>query len=347
MARDCGTHTGRELATPRTCAGCPVGSPVSLALSFLMLVVLLGCAHTPPSPLAEATQAQLGTIGVVAVPVPPEVDYRTPGRGGAGGAAIGVTKGVGHGMLGAVMCTGVLAYCAPCVAGCAMAVVSPYLAVRYAMDQAKEGVSAETIAASEAAIQAVLGAPAHEAGVQADVLRLVATQTRHRVRPLPDEGIPSAAATAGYKGLTAHGIDTVIEITIQRLSLQCRTHGHGGGYNVGRISAADLNPALTLVVTARTRVLTAADGIELYGHTRDYLGRSATFADWGASDGQLLREGLAQRLRAMAAEIVSQVFGVAVPPIPEPEAPATPDPERAPEPPAQPSASGAGCPPCE
>ncbi len=140
--------------------------PVHLALSLLVLVVLLGCAHTPPSPLAEATQAQLGTIGVVAAPSPRQVDYRTPGRGGAGGAAIGAAKGAGAGGAGGRWLPGGLDGCGQCVAACAVAVGTPYLAVRYAVDQATEGVPAETIAASETAIQAVLAARNHEAVVR-------------------------------------------------------------------------------------------------------------------------------------------------------------------------------------
>ncbi len=56
---------------------------------------------------------------------------------------------------------------------------------------------------------------------------------------------------------------------------------------------------------------------------------------------------MAQRLQATAAEIVSQVFGAAVPPTPEPEAPPPPTATPESEPPVQPSASGAGCLACE
>ena len=344
MATDGRTPSGRAQMTSRTPTVCLGPFPVSSALSLLVLMVLCGCAHTAPSPLTDATQAQLGTIAVVAAQFTPEVDYRTPGRGGAGGAAIGTAKGVGLGVLGAVGCMGVLAYCAPCLEACAVAVGTPYFAVRYAVDQATEGVAADTIAASEAAVQAVLGARNHEAVVGAEVFRLAAVHTRHQLMPLPDEGLPSAAATAEYKPLTAYGIDTVIEVALQRVALQSRTPTRVGWDGIWSISAADLNPYLTLVVTGRTRVLKTTDGTELYGHTRDYIGRGATFIDWGANDAQLLREGLEQLLREMAGEIIVQVFGVAPPPAPEPEAPPPPTPAQEPARPGEPSANDAACP---
>ena len=222
-----GTPYGlRAKANGRISAAGPGRGPVPLALSLLVLVVLLGCAHTPPSPLSVATQAQLGAIGVVAAQFTPEVDYRTPGRGGAGGAAIGVAKGVGLGVLGAAGC--VLTY-GTALPACGLAVVSPYLAVRYAVDQATEGVSPDTIAASETAITAVFAERSHQAAVQDEVVRVAVAQTGQSLVGLPGEGPRSAAETPRYTHLTAHGIDTVIEITLQRLALQSRTSGRAGG----------------------------------------------------------------------------------------------------------------------
>ena len=342
MAPHSGTYSLRERVTPRTPAVCLGQSPPSSALALLILVVLLGCAHTPPSPLTEAIQAQLGTIGVVVAPLPPEVDYRTPGRGGAGGAAIGTAKGMGLGVLAGVVCllTG------PSEA-CEVAWATPYLAVRYAVDQATVGIAADEIASGETAISAVLADRKHHASVRDQFYRLAAARTRQTLVPLPAEGTPSAAATTSYRQLAALGIDTVIEITLQRVALQSRTSGQGGGGNIWRISAVDLNPYLTLAVTARTRVLTTADGTALYEHSRDYIGKGATFTEWGANDAQLLREGLAQLLQEVAGEILTQVFGVALPPAPEPEAPTTPTPAQEPAAPVEPSANDVACPMCE
>jgi hypothetical protein len=334
-------HGLRATANGRTLAVGPGQCSIHLALSLLLLAALLGCAHMPPPPLSEATQAQLGAIGVVAAPVPPEVDYRTPGRGGAGGAAIGAAKGVGLGVLGAAGCFLTYGYALP---ACGLAVVSPYLAVRYAVDQATEGVAPDTIAASETAITAVFAERIHQAAVQDEVVRVAVAQTGQSLVGLPADGPRSAAEAPKYTHLTARGIDTVIEITLQRLALQSRTSGRAGGGNLGSIRAANLNPYLTLTVTARTRVLKTSDGTELYTRTGDHRGTEATFTEWGANDAQLLRDGLDQLFQEVAREIVAQVFGVAIPPAIEPKVPTAPAPDQEREPQAQPSASEAESP---
>jgi hypothetical protein len=336
MATHGGTHGLRERATQRTPAADSGPSPVPLALPLLLLVILFGCTHTPSAaPLAAATQARLGTIGVVATPIPSEVDYRSPGQGGKGGAAIGAAKGLGLGMLGAVACLGTLGRCGQCVAGCALVVATPYLATRYAIDQATQGVPADTIAAAEIAIRAVLAERPHQAVMRDEVVRLAAAHTRQTLVPLPAENCLSTAATNSYGPLAAHGIDTVIEFTLQRLVLRPRPVKGGEGARLGSIRAADLNPYLTLTVTARTRVLKTADGTALYEHTGDYIGSGATFTEWGANNAQRLQEGLDQLLGEMAREIVAQVFGVTVPPAaptpptadtePEPQVPSAPN----------------------
>jgi len=313
----------RAEANGRTAAVCPGQYAVHLALCLLVLSVLLGCAHTPPSPLAEATKAHLGTIGVVSAPVTPEVDYRTPGRGGKGGAAIGAAKGLGLGVLGAVGCLGVLGRCAECLAACGLAVATPYLTVRYAVDQATEGVAANTIEAAETAVKAVLAERKHQALAREALFRVATLHTNQTLVLLPDPG-PSEAPR--YQPLAERGIHAVLEITIQRIALR-RPRGTGGS-SLLSISATDLNPSLTLVVTTRRRVVRTADGAVLYDHTGEHTGRGATFPDWGAKDAQFLQEGLDQLSREIAEEIVAQVFGVAVPPATEPATPATePDPQ--------------------
>ena len=309
----------RAKANGRTLSVCCGQCPVHLALCLLVLSVLLGCAHTPPSPLAEATKAHLGTIGVVSAPVTPEVDYRTPGQGGKGGAAIGAAKGLGLGVLGAVGCLGALGGCAECVVGCALAAATPYLTVRYAVDQATEGVAPDTIEAAETAIKAVLTERKHQALARDALFRVATTHTGQKLVLLPDPGPTTSSEAPRYQPLAERGIDTVLEITVQRIALRRAT----GNSSLLRISATDLDPYLTLVVTTRRRLVRTADGTVLYDHAGEHTGQGATFPDWGAKGAQFLQEGLDRLFREIAGEVVAQVFGVAVPPATEPAAPAT------------------------
>jgi hypothetical protein len=117
-------------------------------------------------------KAELGTIGVAAAGFPPEADYRTPGRGGAASATIGAANGPGLGTLGAAGCLANYRYPLPL---CSIALATPYFAVRYAVDQATEGVPGEEVVASEAAIRRELTNPNIQDALQGKFLQVTAT----------------------------------------------------------------------------------------------------------------------------------------------------------------------------
>ena len=187
-------------------AASPAQASIRRFLCLLLLLAPLGCAHARPSPLPAATKEQLGTIGVVAAQFTPEVDYRTPGRGGAGGAAIGTAKGLGLGIAGAALCFVSYGYAWP---ACGLAIATPYLATRLAMDQARAGVAPSTIEAAESAIKAVLAERSHGPVVRDEAFRLAAAHTGHTFVLLPDPGPTKATETPCYRHLAAEGIDTV------------------------------------------------------------------------------------------------------------------------------------------
>ncbi len=284
-------------------------------LVILLVLLALGCAHTPPAPLSEATQAQLGTLGVVPIRTPPAVEYRTPGQGGAGGAVIGAVKGLGVGTLGAAACFLTLGRVPePCL----LAVATPVVAVSYAVNQARKGVAPEEVAASEAAIRPVLAAPRLPEAVGEAILRVAQEQSALSFVPVPEEEGALQPATAGsYQHLASQGIGTVLEVTVERLALRAAPWS---------TRVANFNPPLTLAATLRIRVVTVAGDSERYTATLEHQGRVATFTEWGADEAQLLRESLAQLTEDLAAEILRQVFNVSVPSASEPVAPTAPDP---------------------
>ena len=214
------------------------------------------------------------------------------------------------------------------VPACVVVLATPYLAFRYAVDQATEGVAPETIEGAEKAIKEVLAGRNHQVVARDELHRVAAAHTGQSVVILPNAGPPAPSEAPGYRQLADQGIDTVLEITIQGIVLR---HQSGGGGGIWSISGTDLNPNLRLVVTAHRRVVKALDGTVLYDHTGDHTGKLATFTDWGANDAQLLRDGLDQLFREMAGEIVAQVFGVQAPLAAEPAAVATLDPATEPE----------------
>ncbi len=140
----------------------------------------------------------------------------------------------------------------------------------------------------------------------------------------PSDLAPTPPSEGGsYQPLASQGIDTVLEIGVQRIALQSSRGSTAG--SLWSLSAAGLNPSLRLVVTARTRVVKVADGAELYLHTGEHQGSELTFTKWAANNAQAFREGQDQLMQNLAAEIVAQVFGAAVPPENNPMASAEPD----------------------
>jgi hypothetical protein len=116
----------------------------------------------------------------------------------------------------------------------------------------------------------------------------------------------------------------VLELAVQQIAFL--RIGNPGSGSLWSISAAVLNPWLSLVATTRGRVIKMADGTELCGYTMERTGKAATFTEWGAKDAQLLLEDLDQLTQELAAEILAQVFGVSVPPATVPAAPNEPEP---------------------
>ena len=284
--------------------------PFQLSLCLILLIAPLGCAHTlPPPPLSDVTLAHLGTIGVVSTQSTPKVGYQTPARGGAAGAAIGAAKGLGIGAVvgaaGAAGCIYTYGYFWP---ACAAAIIAPAFPILSAVGQAKGGVSADAIEAAEAAIKAALVEPNRQATARDELFRMAAAHTNQRLVLLSDQGPTKPSEPPRYRHLADQGIDTVLEIMVQQIALRHPPL-------LSAIGMDDYKPALTLVVTTQQRVVKTADGTELYRYAGDhYGGRRAPFTDWGANNAQLLRQDLEQLLRELAGQIVSQVFGVPVPP---------------------------------
>jgi len=76
-----------------------------------VVLALAGCAHAPPrpavapatptkSPIPEEVKAQLGTVGVLSTEDAPGLAFEAPERFSTAGAAAGIAKGFGIGVLG-------------------------------------------------------------------------------------------------------------------------------------------------------------------------------------------------------------------------------------------------------
>jgi hypothetical protein len=69
-----------------------------------------------------------------------------------------------------------------------------------------------------------------------------------------------------------------------------------------------INPPLSFVLTARTRLIRASDGTELYGHWLTYRGRAQPLDDWALRNPAMLREESERACRDLAERVVDEVF---------------------------------------
>jgi hypothetical protein len=116
------------------------------------------------------------------------------------------------------------------------------------------------------------------------------------VKQIIDSGV-SDKATANYRKLREHGVDTVLEVGIVRVGL------YGG---------RGTNPALSVFVEAKWRLVSTKDGKEIYSRDqRTYVGATKRFSQWGANASNSLKEELAKAYRNIATNIVETVFFVA------------------------------------
>lgn len=306
--------------------------PVLVGLCITMFLGSLGCAARRasdlPSPLSEEVRARLGTIGVVSARFDPEVDYRTPERGGKAGAAVGAGKGL---LLGAVAVASCYAYVVPT---CLLGLFTPYLIYGAAVEQAKKGVSAAEIEQAELAFKLALAELKTQESVRDRFLQLVQNKTRQPVVLFPNEGPVHVSEETSYPHLASRGIDTILEIAV----LNVRLASDGSIQSVGRgrmIDYWNINPPLVLAMTARARVIRAIDRKELYVYKTEYQGGRGTFPEWAYDNARLFREELDRASHSLARQIAAQIFDVSAYPESTSEPPAS-DARIEPEPDAQP-----------
>lgn len=72
--------------------------------------------------------------------------------------------------------------------------------------------------------------------------------------------------------------------------------------------SVDIEPPLTLVCTARVRLVQTVDGSELYDGAFAYTGSTRTLREWAAQDGVALRKELGDVGPVLAGQIIERVF---------------------------------------
>jgi len=264
-------------------------------------LLLFETACTPgPRPLPASQRAELGSIGLVCAVYPPEIGALTPASGRLAAAgrksahwAMSATEGIFSGGSGGGSGNGyvLVAYLLLATAFVTVAAVGGLAAG--AIQGGVKGPLAEQerdvrTTLQQAEPQRLLGTEVARLGVQAGL--------PVRLLEIPGPADPEERPT--YQELAGSGIDSVIEIAVERLLLQ-------GEY--------DIDPPLIFRMTARVRVVRVLDGRTLYDQEIPYQGEEHRFAEWAAGQGSRLRREVEAGFAALAQQIGDKLLGVGSP----------------------------------
>jgi len=169
------------------------------AYVFLAGVMVVGCAATQQAPLApsEAIRTQLGTIGLILAPLPPEIELLPPSR------AECVARLAGGGFLGGLMLMGLAGPAAP---------VAPLMGLSIGVFKGAttDLPPAKVVSEAEFSLQKILDAQASESKIPEAI--------REHVFQIARAQIPHTFALLSQED---HGADTLLEINVPQLRLPC------------------------------------------------------------------------------------------------------------------------------
>ncbi len=251
---------------------------------------------------SEEVRSGFGTIGVATGRFTPQVRFEAPqhveGAVGAAAKTSGRVLGTMWEVCGGTMAKSAPLIFVPIIVGAACVAVTPIVAVGGALvgggnspaaeaNRAAKEARAPEVKALRGIIEPALAALASERPLHARLLKQVASHTQGTVVRVTKAGPSSPRRRPRYKDLARKGIDTVLEVTVQRL---------------------DVSMGNAFVLTARARLIRLADREELYANTHTFDIGSRSVSEWTADGGDNLRAALVSGYEALAVEIANELF---------------------------------------
>lgn len=272
---------------------------VPVLLAGLCLGLLAGCAHAPSAPpvppapaagtpIAPDVLAQLGTIGVLAPGDGPPLDIETPARFSTAGAAAGMAKGFGLGLLGAAGCFLTIGRLAE---ACFLALGTPVWMVAGAKEGAETKEAPPEVARHAPALQdAVRNAKAQDV-LRDRIVELARAQDRHSLLRLVEAEPPPSCEGIDYGRWGGDEIATVLKLRVSSVVLK-QTE----------------DPPLAMTMRVESRLIRAADGAELDLRVFEHRGAGHPIAAWAADDAKRFRDALDGALQTLAGDILQALY---------------------------------------
>ena len=277
-------------------------------------LALVGCAHaasTPPAPPAPAARApipedvraRLGTIGVLSAGYGPRLDIETPERFSTVGAAAGLAKGFGLGLLGAAGCVLTLGRLAE---ACGLALGTPVWMVMGAKEGAKTKEPPPEVARHvPPLLNAVVNARVQDA-LRDRIVDVARAQDRHSLFRLVEPGPPSSSDGIDYGRWMGDGIDTILNLSVSNVILKQIEDPSSQAQAAAGMGRSD--PSLAMVMRVEARLIRSTDGTELDLRVFEYRRAGHPMAAWAADDAKRFGDALEEASQALAGDILQALY---------------------------------------
>jgi len=169
------------------------------------------------------------------------------------------------------------------------------------------GTSAENIKELESAVDAAVAELGVQAALAARLTTLLQQEKGVQLRTVEATGPTVSTESLTYAAIRPLGIDTVLEVAVQRFGLMDARDGTATHpRDEGRESKTKVTARFYMV--ARARLVRVADGVELF--TQQYRYESAWYegVEWQADGGRLLAEEFERAYRDLADQINDEVM---------------------------------------
>jgi hypothetical protein len=245
----------------------------------------------------------LGLIGVVSAEYVPALEIVTPERFSTGGAAAGLAKGFALGVLGAAGCFFTVGRLAE---ACVLALGTPVWMVREAEKGAKKVDPPPEVVQNLPSLQSgLLDMPVQQV-LRDRIVETARAQDRPLFFRLIEAGPSSPYDAIDHERWAGEGIDTILDVRLESVELRQEVDPSSLVHGISWSRGAD--PPFPLLVRAKTRLIRAADGVELAARAFEHRRTGYPIALWAAAEAERFREALGVASEVLAQDILDNLF---------------------------------------
>ena len=255
---------------------------------FLFLILQLSCVHKGPPPPSAEVRGNFGTIGVASGCFKPECSLQKR-----------TSEFASETLKGALEAEGKLSQVtmAPAREGSICCVLlTPFALCGGALSGAAKARPVEKLEAeSEAALRNAFEQVSVQELMRDRILRIAREKTNYTFVNLGEQGPSNPDEEFNYSSVANEGIDIVLEIAV---------------LDAGLVGSAEIHPNLQFFMIARTRLIRAADGEEVYVATLTYKGSTHSYSVWAENNAQSFGEEFSGGSEELSERIVELLFAL-------------------------------------